>query len=246
MAADVADPLKARYQAVCDRITAACRRAGRAVEDVRLVAVTKGVPADVVRAAAALGMHRFGESYIQEWRAKRAHLMDLADVEWHFIGRIQRNKAAASADFALVHSVADERIAAVLDREGRRRAATALTDEHGGRCAAPVRVLVQLNLVGEASKEGVPPAALPSLLAALRRLAWVRVEGLMTIPPPQLPEKVRPVFAALRELRDRQEAATELRELSMGMSTDFEVAIEEGATLVRIGTAIFGPRKEAA
>jgi pyridoxal phosphate enzyme (YggS family) len=245
MAAGVADPLTARYQAVCDRIAAACRRAGRAVDDVRLVAVTKGMPAEIIRAAAALGMRRFGENYIQESRAKRAHLTDLADIEWHFIGRIQRNKAAASADFALVHSLADERVAAVLDREGRRRAAAAPAGGYGGRCPAPVRVLVQVNLAGEATKEGVPPAALPMLLAALRRLAWVRVEGLMTIPPPRLPEEVRPIFAALRELRDRQEAATELRELSMGMSADFEAAIEEGATLVRIGTAIFGPRKEA-
>ena len=233
MAAGVADPLTTRYEAVCARIAAACRRAGRAADDVQLVAVTKGAPAEVVRAAVAVGMRQFGENYIQEWRAKRARLADVADIEWHFIGRVQRNKAAASAGFALVHSVADERVATVLDREGGRR-------------AAPVRVLVQVNLAGEATKEGVPPAALPSLLAALRRLAWVRVEGLMTIPPPRSPEEVRPVFAALRELRDRQEAAAELRELSMGMSADFEVAIEEGATLVRIGTAIFGPRKEAA
>ena len=229
----MADPLTTHYQAVCARIAAACRRARRAAEDVRLVAVTKGMPAEVVRAAAAVGMRRFGENYIQEWRVKRASLTDVADIEWHFIGRVQRNKAAASADFALVHSVADERVAAVLDREGGRR-------------AVPVHVLVQVNLAGEATKEGVAPAALPSLLAALRRFNWVRVEGLMTIPPPRPPEKVRPVFAALRELRDRQEAASELRELSMGMSADFEVAIEEGATLVRIGTALFGPRKEAA
>jgi pyridoxal phosphate enzyme (YggS family) len=233
VAAGVADPLTARYQAVCARIAAACRRAGRAPEDVQLVAVTKGVPAEVVRAAAAVGMRCFGESYIQEWRAKQARLTDVADIEWHFIGRVQRNKTAATAGFALIHSVADERVARVLDREGERR-------------AVPVRVLVQVNVAGEATKGGVASAALPSLLAALRRLAWVRVEGLMTIPPPRPSEETRPFFAALRELRDRQEAALELRELSMGMSADFEVAIEEGATLVRIGTAVFGPRKEAA
>jgi hypothetical protein len=228
----VADHLSARYDAVGARIAAACRRAGRDVAEVRLVAVSKGVPAELVGRASALGIRRFGENYVQEWQAKRASLVDVAEVEWHFIGRVQRNKAAAVAECSLVHSLTDERVAAALDREGARR-------------GAPVRVLVQVNLVAERTKAGVAPEDLGALLAAVRGHAWLRVEGLMTLPPPLPPAAVRPLFAALRALRDRQEGAHELHELSMGMSADFEVAIEEGATLVRIGTALFGPRKEA-
>lgn len=232
MAAHVADRLSARVEAVRARIAGACRRAGRAPDDVRLVAVSKGMPADLVREAAALGVRRFGENYVQEWVGKHALLADLSAIEWHFIGRVQRNKAAATAECALVHSLADARVAAVLDREGARR-------------GAPVRVLVQVNLAAERTKGGVAPGDVPALLAALRRHAWLRVEGLMTIPPALPPDEVRPIFAALRALRDRQERAEELCELSMGMSADFEVAIEEGATLVRVGTALFGPRREA-
>ena len=155
---------------------------------------------------------------------------DLTNVEWHFIGRIQRNKAVAVAEAILVHSLADLQVAAALDTAGARR----------GR---PVRVLVQVNLEGEETKGGVAPAALSAFLAALQGLAWLRVDGLMTIPPRLDPEAMRDRFRALRELRDRQVDAARLRELSMGMSADFEVAVEEGATLVRVGTAIFGPRR---
>jgi PLP dependent protein len=226
------DSLSARYAAVCARMAAAARRAGRAPGDVRLVAVSKRVPADTVRAAAALGIRTFGESYVQECRTKRATLSDLVDVDWHFIGRVQRNKASAMIDFALVHSVADARVA-----EGIARAAA-------GRGTA-TSVLVQVNLSGEATKEGITPERLPSLLARLRVLERVRVVGLMTMPPPVEAEQARPFFRMLRELRDRQVGAERLVELSMGMSADFEVAIEEGATLVRIGTAIFGSRPTA-
>ena len=232
MAAGVASALTSCYAAVCERIVAACRRAGRPPESVRLVAVTKSVTAAAIRAVAAAGACRFGENYVQEWRAKRAQLIDLAGLEWHFIGRLQRNKARLISEFALVHTVADHDGAAALDRESARR----------GRI---LPVLVQVNLAGETTKAGVDPAALPELLAALRRLESLRVEGLMTIPPALPAEETRPLFRALRALRDRQEGADELRELSMGMSADFEVAIEEGATLVRIGTALFGPREEA-
>src|SRR6266404_2290921 len=123
----------------------------------------------------------------------------------------------------------DDRIAVALDAAARRR-------------GEALRVLLQVNVAGEATKSGVAPAELPRFLDSMRRLSALRVVGLMTIPPPLAPEAVRPLFAMLRELRDRQEHARELSELSMGMSGDFEVAIEEGATLVRVGTAIFGPR----
>jgi pyridoxal phosphate enzyme (YggS family) len=212
------------------RVDAACRRAGRAPDGVGLVAVSKGVAAERIRAAVAEGARDLGENYVQEWQAKRDALADLP-IAWHFIGRIQRNKAAAVAGCALAHSVADERVARTLD---------AAAAERGMR----LRILLQVNLAGEASKAGLAPAELPRVLAALRTLPRLRVEGLMAIPPPLAPEEARPLFAALRELRDRQEDAPSLPHLSMGMSGDFEVAIEEGATLVRVGTAIFGPRQQ--
>jgi pyridoxal phosphate enzyme (YggS family) len=232
VAAGVAHSLSARHAAVCARVEAACRRAGRDPAAVRLVAVSKGMPAEAVRAAVAAGQRRFGESYVQEWRAKRAALADLPGLEWHFVGRLQRNKATAMVDCALVHSVADARVAAAIDRAAARAGTT-------------VPVLVEVNVAGEATKEGVAPGALPAFLRALRALAGIRVAGLMAVPPPVPPEEARGFFRALRTVRDRQERAEELAELSMGMSGDFEVAIEEGATLVRVGTAIFGPRPGA-
>jgi len=227
------DRLRERYASIRARIGAACARVGRRIEEVGLVAVTKGVPPDVIRAGAEMGMRRFGESYAQESERKRAALGALPGVEWHFIGRIQRNKARAIAAFTLVHSVADARTGAALGREGARR-------------GVAVRVLVQVNLAGQVSKAGATPGELPRLLAELRADAWLRVEGLMAIPPALTGGEVRPLFAELRRLRDRQAHAEELVHLSMGMSSDFEIAIEEGATLVRVGTALFGARKEAA
>ena len=222
--------MSAGYASVRARVEAACRRAGRAADAVRLVAVSKGVAPEVLRAAVVAGACDLGENYVQEWQAKRDALADLA-IAWHFIGRIQRNKAAAIAACALVHSLTDERVARALDAAAAER-------------GAPLPVLLQVNLAGEPTKSGLTAAELPRLLASVRALASLRIEGLMTIPPPLPPDAVRPLFAALRELRDRQEAAASLPHLSMGMSGDFEVAIEEGATLVRVGTAIFGPRKE--
>ena len=222
--------MSAGYASVRARVEAACRRAGRAADAVRLVAVSKGVAPEVLRAAVVAGACDLGENYVQEWQAKRDALADLA-IAWHFIGRIQRNKAAAIAACALVHSLTDERVARALDAAAAER-------------GAPLPVLLQVNLAGEATKSGLTAAELPRLLASVRALASLRIEGLMTIPPPLPPDAVRPLFAALRELRDRQEDAASLPHLSMGMSGDFEVAIEEGATLVRVGTAIFGPRKE--
>jgi pyridoxal phosphate enzyme (YggS family) len=225
----MADSLTERLATVEARIADACRRSGRTRADVVLVGVTKGVDAGTVRAAAAAGLVTYGENYVQEWLGKRAVLADLA-LTWHFIGRIQRNKAVKVAEAALVHSLADARVGAALAAAGVR----------GNR---PVRALVQVNLAGETTKDGVDPRALPKLLAELRGLSGLDVEGLMAIPPPLALDEARRCFRALRELRDRQEDPARLRELSMGMSADFDVAIEEGATIVRIGTAIFGPRK---
>lgn len=230
MSPSMPDALSERLATVESRIAAACRRTGRARSDVRLVGVSKGKSADVVRAAVAAGLSTFGENYVQEWTKKRAALADCPGIAWHFIGRIQRNKAATIAEAMLVHSLADLRVAAALDAAGARRATT-------------VPVLVQVNLDGEATKDGVAPEDLPAFLAALRDHASLQVCGLMAIPAPADPEHVRGRFRALRELRDRQDDAAQLTELSMGMSGDFDVAIEEGATLVRVGTAIFGPRE---
>ncbi len=222
--------MSAAYGAVRARVEAACRRAGRAPDTVRIVAVSKGVAVEALRPVIAAGARDLGENYVQEWHAKRRALEDLA-VSWHFIGRIQRNKADAIADCALVHSVADERVARALDAAAAERGVV-------------LGVLLQVNVASEATKAGVAPAELPRLLASVRALGALRVEGLMAIPPPLMPDATRPLFASLRELRDRQEDAASLPHLSMGMSGDFEVAVEEGATLVRVGTAIFGPRKE--
>lgn len=230
MAQAMADSLTTRLAAVEGRIAAACRRSRRARSAVRLVGVTKGKDADLLREAAAAGLTVFGENYVQEWHAKRDALRDVPAVEWHYIGRIQRNKAAAVAEATLVHSLADGRVATALDAAASRR-------------ATPLAVLVQVNLDGESTKDGIAPDALPEFLTLLRRHAWLRVRGLMAIPAPRDAERMRDSFRALRELRDRQDDAEELPELSMGMSADFEIAIEEGATLVRVGTAIFGPRE---
>lgn len=229
----MADALSDRLAAVEARIAAACLRAGRARSEVRLVGVTKGKDASVIRAAAAAGLSLFGENYVQEWTAKRAALADVPGLEWHFIGRVQRNKANAVAEASLVHSLSDLRVAAALDAIGTRR-------------AAPVRVLAQVNVDDEATKGGVVPAALSDFLAALRDARGLRVEGLMAIPAPADPAAMRERFRELRVLRDRQAEAARLTELSMGMSGDFEVAIEEGATLIRVGTALFGPRERHA
>lgn len=230
MATAMVDAVSARLADVEARIGAACRRAGRARSEVRLVGVTKGKDAATIRAAVAAGLRTFGENYVQEWTGKRAALADVDGIEWHFIGRIQRNKAAIVAEACLVHSLADVRVAAALDAVGASR-------------RVPVRALVQVNLDDEATKAGVAPALLPELLGALRAHAWLRVEGLMTIPAPQDPDAMRECFRALRVLRDGQREPASLPHLSMGMSGDFEAAIEEGATLVRVGTALFGPRE---
>lgn len=231
VSSDEATGIANRLQDVRDRIATAAQRAGRAKEEVRLIAVSKKMPPEAIRAAHAAGQRDFGESYAQELAQKAATLGDLPDLAWHAIGRLQRNKAKLVAGIAtLIHSVDREDLAVELDR----RAAT---------CGRTLRVLIEVNVGGEATKGGCAPDDVGRLLDVAARCPHLRVSGLMTIAPfLDDPGDVRPFFAALRALRDAHGGAATLPELSMGMSHDFEAAIAEGATLVRVGTAIFGPR----
>ncbi|MBK8480329.1 MAG: YggS family pyridoxal phosphate-dependent enzyme [Proteobacteria bacterium] len=228
--------LAERLNAVRRQIALACARAGRDPAEVTLVAVSKTVPAAAVREAYALGLRDFGENYVQELREKAAQLADLAELRWHFIGPLQRNKAQhVVGTAALIHTVAST---ALIDR-------LAALAERGG---STQHLLLQLNLSGEASKSGAGAEALPALLAAIgAHQQRLRCVGLMTMPPlADDPTRSAPHFAALRQLRDRfaPQLAPPRRaaELSMGMSADYAVAIAEGATLLRIGSAIFGER----
>jgi pyridoxal phosphate enzyme (YggS family) len=219
-------------QAVRAAITAACQRAGRDPGAVRLVAVSKTVDLERLRAAVDAGQDLFGENYLQEARDKIAALG--RQVSWHLVGSLQSNKARGAVElFDLIHAVDRLKLAAALD------AAAA-------RLGKVQDVLIQVNQGGEATKSGVEPTAAPELLKEVARLPHLRVLGLMTMPPwfPD-PEAARPYFKALRVLRDHLRGLTglPLTELSMGMSDDFTVAVEEGATLVRVGTAIFGRRR---
>ena len=221
--------------AVRDRVAAAERAAGRPPGSVRLVAVSKKMTADDVRAALAAGQLDFGESYGQELRDKRQALAEAAPApRWHFIGPLQANKVKyVAGHVALIHSIDSADLLEELERRGRDEDVQA--------------VLVQVNVAGEAQKRGVAPDALPALLDRFATLTHVRCEGLMTVPPlAEDPAEARPHFAALRDLCEREAARgrphVDLRELSMGMSHDLEVAVAEGATLVRVGTAIFGAR----
>ena len=225
-----------RWRAVAARVAAACERAGRSPAEVTIVAVSKTHPAEAVRAAAAAGARDFGENYAQELVAKQqacGEAGELAGARWHFIGRLQRNKARLVAGRVdLVHAVDSVELAEELARRAQ-----------GVGRTQPV--LVAVNVAGEATKGGVAPDAAGALAAAIAKLPGVRLEGLMTMPPPsEDPEASRGSFLALRALRDRlqQELGVALPALSMGMSGDYEVAIACGATHVRIGTAIFGAR----
>jgi PLP dependent protein len=192
---------------------------------VGLVAVSKSHPSEAIREAFAAGQRDFGENYVQEWREKADDLSDLPGLVWHFVGSLQTNKVKyLAARVGLIHTVDREE----LGREIARR---------WEKAGARARVLVEVNLGGEASKGGCAAGQVEALVEALRGLPALDVAGLTAIPPPE--DDPRPHFVALRALRDR----LGLRELSMGMSGDYPVAIEEGATLVRIGTAIFGERR---
>lgn len=221
--------IAARWQAIRTRVDQACGRAGRDPAGVTIVAVSKKHPASAVAEAAAAGATDFGENYAQELVAKRGELPAL-DVRWHFIGRLQRNKARLVAgQVALVHAVDSADLAIEL----------------GKRASGVQPVLLAVNAAGEQTKGGVTADTAEALARAIAAAPNVRLDGLMTMPPPaDDAEASRPYFDALRALRDRLADALgqPLPVLSMGMSDDFEVAIACGATHVRIGTAIFGPR----
>ena len=228
-----------RVAAVRERIARAAERAARPPGEVTLVAVTKTHPEQAVRAAFAAGVRDFGENRVQEAEPKVAATADLTalGLRWHLVGHLQSNKARkAVALFGVVQSVDSLEL-------GRRLARI------GAETARPVRALVQVDLAGEETKFGLPEAELLPTLEALRGVEGLLVEGLMVMPPYfDEAEQARPYFRRLRSLRDRAEAAGLIagRALSMGMSHDFEAAVEEGATIVRVGTAIFGERKAAA
>jgi pyridoxal phosphate enzyme (YggS family) len=227
--------VKARIEAIRQRIAQAAHRCGRRPETIRLVAVTKTVEASRIQEAVDAGARIVGENYIQEARDKHRTLQDVA-VSWHFIGHLQANKAKYAVEFFdLIHSVDSLKLAQALNRQAAKL----------GKVQS---VLIQVNVAGEASKFGVSPDGVGPLVAAIAPLSNVSVQGLMTMPPFfDQPERVRPFFAQLRQIAQQLENAhipgLSMRELSMGMTGDFEVAVEEGATLVRIGTAIFGQRQ---
>jgi len=222
--------IRERLAQVQRRIVAAAARSGRPASAVALVAVSKTMPVEAVKEAIVAGVTMLGENRVQEAREKIAALPGAA--QWHLIGHLQTNKAKVAAGlFDRIHSLDSIRLADELDRHA---------EEAGRR----LRCLVQVNVGGEVQKNGASEEEVRPLLAAAGRLPHIVIEGLMTIPPflPD-PEAVRPYFRRLRTLRDKLAAeGFSLPDLSMGMTQDFEVAIEEGATLVRIGTAIFGPR----
>lgn len=212
-------------------IDAAARRAGRDPASVRLVAVSKLHPPEAIREAHAAGQRLFGENYVQELSAKESQLDDLPAIEWHFIGHLQRNKARQiTGRVGLVETVDSPKLLAEI----AKRARSAGKVQH---------LLIQVRIGDEETKSGCEPRELPELLEVARSCSEVEVRGLMVIPPFELDaDETRPYFRELRALRDRHGGPAVLPELSMGMSHDFEVAIEEGATLVRVGTAIFGER----
>jgi PLP dependent protein len=223
-----------RIRDVRDRIAAAASRAGRQPEDVTLVAVSKTHPVERLRAALAAGQTVLGESRIQEALPKIEALATPGSmIRWHLIGHLQTNKVQqAVGRFELIHSVDSARLIAALE-------------ERAARLGLVQPILLEVNVAGETSKSGAAPEELPRLLEALAEATHLRAEGLMTIPPyEEDPAASRPYFARLRELLQSLPPAPQWtpRHLSMGMSGDFEVAIEEGATLVRVGTAIFGSR----
>ena len=215
---------------VQERIGDACDRASRDPGSVQLVAVSKGHPEEVIRAAYAAGMRVFGENYAQELAAKASALSDLRDIRWRFIGHLQRNK------IKLI-----EGARATVDTVDSSRLAQALSTR-AGASGTDLEVLLQVNVGGEAQKSGCTPDEVPALVEAVRALPNINLRGLMTVAPHlDQVEATRPFFATLRELAE----AHGLPELSMGMTHDLEPAVAEGATMLRIGTAIFGPRPAA-
>ena len=219
--------LKERLERVEERIRRAAERSGRKREEITLVAVTKKFPAEVVCEAYGLGLRVFGENYVQEFEAKRAGLDGLTEAQFHLIGHLQSNKARVAADiFQVIQTVDSGKLARRLD---------GMLNEAGSK----LEVLIEVKLSGEASKEGAAPEDVPKIIEAIHGCPNLTLTGLMTMPPwNDYQEVTRPYFRRLAELAREHK----LGKLSMGMSHDLEAAIEEGATHVRVGTALFGPR----
>lgn len=224
-----------------ERIAQAARRAGRNPSEITLIAVSKTHPAESIRLAYEAGVRNFGENRVQEWESKRPLLSDLGDANWHLIGHLQSNKAnRAATSFHSVDSVDELGLAQRLDRALQTPGISVI-----GNTAAKLRVVIEVRVAEETTKSGVNAADLPALVEQVTKLSSLDLSGLMCIPPYlEDVESVRPYFRRMRELRDQiaRQVGVTLPVLSMGMSHDFEVAIEEGATEVRVGTALFGQR----
>lgn len=224
--------IKENLEIINGRIESACQRSGRKASDVKLLAVSKQVEAQRIKAAHDCGHKTFGENYVQEFISKFEELSDKGDIEWHFIGHLQKNKVKYIIDkVIMIHSV--DKLS--LAQEINKRA---------GNLNITIPVLIEVNLGDEQSKSGIQEGELEGFVEQISELGSIDVCGLMALPPySDNPEDSRKYFIRLRELRDRlKNSYNILSELSMGMSGDFEVAIEEGATMVRVGTAIFGER----
>lgn len=228
------DNVAINYRKIVDRISEAAEKAGRHPQDIKLLAAAKSQSVDLVRAAIAAGVRLIGENYLQEAESKRQVISE--PVEWHMIGHLQRNKAKAALNtFDLIESLDSLALALELDKEGRKKGKT-------------VRTFIEVNLGDEQSKSGIGRDQVAELVKRVGELSHVRVEGLMAVPPfNEDPEQVRPYFRALKDLQAELACLgipnVSLTELSMGMTHDYFIAVEEGATMVRIGTALFGPRK---
>jgi len=222
-ALELKNAISERLARVEERIHRACARAGRKRQEVTLVAVTKVFPAEVIRAGYEAGLRDFGENYVQEFASKRPHLEDLRDARFHLVGHLQSNKARPAAQlFHVIQTVDTAKLARRLNEYGR-----------------DLEVMIEVKLSEEETKRGAPPETVAELADAIRSYPNLRLTGLMTMPPFfEDPEAARPYFVRLRKMAE----GLGLPCLSMGMSNDFEVAIEEGATHIRIGTALFGPR----
>jgi pyridoxal phosphate enzyme (YggS family) len=219
--------LRERIEQVEQRIQTAAQRAGRKRSEITLVAVTKKFPVEILREAYQLGLRVFGENYVQEFEEKNPALPDLKDAEFHLIGHLQSNKTRVASDlFQVIETVDSEKLARRLDQSGKM-----------------LEVMIEVKLSGEQSKAGASPEILPALIDSIRSCANLRLTGLMTMPPwSDDPEETRPYFKQLAALA----RVHSLDRLSMGMSHDLEAAIEEGATHIRVGTALFGPRPKPA
>jgi PLP dependent protein len=230
-----APTIQENVQRVKERIATAAARAGRKPEEITLIGVSKTHPASAIQEAYGAGLRNFGENRVQEWEAKRGEL-NLADAIWHLIGHLQSNKATRAAKaFQCIDSIDDGNLALRVER----------VCAEGEGAGKKLRVLIEVHLGGEESKTGVAEADLPGLAESIEKLQHLELAGLMCIPPYlEEVDKVRPYFARLRELKEEtaERLGRALPVLSMGMSHDFEVAIHEGATEVRVGTAIFGIR----